>query len=437
MLHTPRSFVSHAVRPGVAAVPRQLSTSSNSGPPPCPMMAGITSRPDLEGRFWQVPKWWSWDAFMSTDYRREFALDMGTWNAGGALYPDWKERNFRIEPIWRPNDHFRVSHVYSHQDKFNERGWSALVDSLAKRHLLGRNQKPLGQAKQLLAHPRPQRLLCAGQPQGHHLPTAALLEPGGKRQLLLLRDDKGCLNPPTTLHPRRRRHQPYDISYNAWSIDCVFRWIFAPGSELSVVWKNLLESQGDMLPDTYAENLEDVLRVPHRNSFSIKAIYFLGLRRPHRASLTVLHGCSPSKVKTLWPMLPAASIAPHPESPASFSPIEHAITQRIAQHAFVQAPAHPVVAAAPFPTVDPAQVILQPRWSISRPPTAGSPNTGATVSCLTSNRPNRSKPHLDEAIALVGHPSASTSPSSSTVHSTIGVPDPMYSTGTGDGQSIV
>ena len=52
---------------------------------------------------------------------------------------------------------------------------------------------------------------------------------------------------------------PYDISYNAWSIDCVFRWIFAPGSELSVVWKNLLDDQGDLLPDTYTENLQDVL----------------------------------------------------------------------------------------------------------------------------------------------------------------------------------
>ena len=85
----------------------------------------------------------------------------------------------------------------------------------------------------------------------------------------------GLLEPTNDIALSDEGTSPYDISYNAWSIDCVFRWIFAPGSELSVVWKNLLESQGDMLPDTYADNLEDVLRVPHRNSFSIKAIYFL------------------------------------------------------------------------------------------------------------------------------------------------------------------
>ena len=67
----------------------------------------------------------------------------------------------------------------------------------------------------------------------------------------------------------------YDISYNAWSIDCVYRWIFAPGSELSIVWKNVLVSEGEMLPETYSENLQNVLELPHINSLSIKAIYFV------------------------------------------------------------------------------------------------------------------------------------------------------------------
>ena len=88
-------------------------------------------------------------------------------------------------------------------------------------------------------------------------------------------DDEGLLDPTNDIGLDDNGESMYDISYNAWSIDCVYRWIFAPGSELSVVWKNLLESQGDMLPSTYGDNLEDVLRVPHRNSFSIKAIYFL------------------------------------------------------------------------------------------------------------------------------------------------------------------
>lgn len=273
MLHTPRSFVSQTYD-----LEWRLFLASfdfiKLGASTMPYDGRDYFAPRLEGRFWQVPKWWSWDAFMSTDYRRELALDIGTWNAGGQLYPDWKERNFRIEPIWRPNDHFRVSHVYSHQDKFNERGWSGLIDELP-------DGTPLSETQSVWAK--------RNNYSRTHVLNASYVIDNRKGVTFRLRhywsrvengsfyflDDSGLLNPTNDITLSDEGESPYDISYNAWSIDCVFRWIFAPGSEVSVVWKNLLESQGDMLPNTYADNLEDVLRVPHRNSFSIKAIYFL------------------------------------------------------------------------------------------------------------------------------------------------------------------
>ncbi len=273
MLHTPRAFVKQEYD-----LEWRLFLASfdfiKFGATTMPYDGRDYFAPRLEGRYWQIPKWWSWDAFMSTDYRRELALDIGTWNAGGALYPDWKERNFRIEPIWRPNDHFRISHVYSHQDKFNERGWSALVDSLP-------NGAALGETQSLWAK--------RNNYSRTHVLNASYVLDNRKGITFRLRhywsrvengafyflDDNGLLEPTDEITLDDDGSSSYDISYNAWSIDCVFRWIFAPGSEVSVVWKNLLESQGDMLPNTYADNLEEVLRVPHRNSFSIKAIYFL------------------------------------------------------------------------------------------------------------------------------------------------------------------
>lgn len=273
MLHTPRSFVSQTYD-----LEWRLFLASfdfiKIGARTMPYDGRDYFAPRLEDRFWRVPKWWSWNAFLSTDYRREFALDIGGWSAGGQLYPDWKERNFRIEPIWRPNDHFKVSHVYSHQDKYNERGWSGLIDNLP-------DGTPLSTTRSVWAKRN-------NYSRTHVLNASYVLD---NRRGITFRlrhywsrvengrfyflDNEGLLDPTNDIGLDDNGESMYDISYNAWSIDCVYRWIFAPGSELSVVWKNLLESQGDMLPSTYADNLEDVLRVPHRNSFSIKAIYFL------------------------------------------------------------------------------------------------------------------------------------------------------------------
>ena len=54
-----------------------------------------------------------------------------------------------------------------------------------------------------------------------------------------------------------------DLNFNAWSIDMVYRWNFAPGSEMNIVWKNQLFQEtrlGDFeqfaLPDTYSRQLQ-------------------------------------------------------------------------------------------------------------------------------------------------------------------------------------
>ncbi|MEZ7977285.1 MAG: DUF5916 domain-containing protein, partial [Flavobacteriales bacterium] len=53
------------------------------------------------------------------------------------------------------------------------------------------------------------------------------------------------------------------------------RWQFSPGSQLSIVWKNTLQSRGEQLPSGYFENWEQMLEETFVNSLSIKALYYL------------------------------------------------------------------------------------------------------------------------------------------------------------------
>lgn len=67
----------------------------------------------------------------------------------------------------------------------------------------------------------------------------------------------------------------YDVNYNAFNIDLNFLWHYAPGSDLSIVWKNSIYTSDSDIAETYFTNLENVLQSNQINSFSVKLIYYL------------------------------------------------------------------------------------------------------------------------------------------------------------------
>ncbi|WP_400193771.1 DUF5916 domain-containing protein [Hymenobacter sp. B81] len=73
-------------------------------------------------------------------------------------------------------------------------------------------------------------------------------------------------------YPRNR-----DNTYNAFNVDAVYGWWFAPGSQVSVVWKNAGDFSRDANEATplYFDNLANTINTPHNNSLSIKILYYL------------------------------------------------------------------------------------------------------------------------------------------------------------------
>ena len=66
-----------------------------------------------------------------------------------------------------------------------------------------------------------------------------------------------------------------DNNYNAFNIDLVFRWIFAPGSELSLAWKNAISTSGDRVISDYWNNFTKTWRSDQVNSISLKILYYI------------------------------------------------------------------------------------------------------------------------------------------------------------------
>ena len=67
-----------------------------------------------------------------------------------------------------------------------------------------------------------------------------------------------------------------DFDFNAFNIDMILRWEFAPGSELAVAWKNAVLSYNESaVTENYFDNLQNTIESPADNSLSVKLLYYL------------------------------------------------------------------------------------------------------------------------------------------------------------------
>lgn len=67
----------------------------------------------------------------------------------------------------------------------------------------------------------------------------------------------------------------HHTNFNVFNIDLVYRWRFAPGSEMNFIWKNSAFSVSDELEFNYGRNMRSMFQEDQENIFSIKVLYFL------------------------------------------------------------------------------------------------------------------------------------------------------------------
>ena len=66
-----------------------------------------------------------------------------------------------------------------------------------------------------------------------------------------------------------------DRNYNVFNVDLIYVWQFAPGSELTLSYKQAAETNDDFYTKRYNRNLEDILSAPQNKSLSVKVLYYI------------------------------------------------------------------------------------------------------------------------------------------------------------------
>ena len=76
----------------------------------------------------------------------------------------------------------------------------------------------------------------------------------------------------------------YDINFNTWNIDLGFTWHFAPGSEMTFLWQNAINSFNSQLEDNYFDNIHSLLNNVQKNTLSLKIKYYLDYNKLKNAN---------------------------------------------------------------------------------------------------------------------------------------------------------
>ena len=232
----------------------------------------------IDGLVWREPAWYSVNGWYSSDYRKRIAVDIGYWHAGGAMYRDWKEDTYRVAPRIRVNDHLMIRYVWKIIDRRNERGW-AFLDTLED----GTDVSIFGKRR----NREYTQVLNVNYIFTNRMSLSTRVRHAWSQvrydALYPLLETGVISETPYTANGNADRE---DLNFNAWSIDMVYRWNFAPGSELNIVWKNQLFQEtrlGDFqvyaLPISYSENFNQMVESGFFNSLSIRFISFIDYSR--------------------------------------------------------------------------------------------------------------------------------------------------------------
>ncbi|MBK6622939.1 MAG: carbohydrate binding family 9 domain-containing protein [Saprospirales bacterium] len=216
--------------------------------------------PRVDGRFLKISDNYNFGGWLSTDYRKKLAFDLET------NYRIYNEANRRRFNIWTAA-RYRLSDKWNIRLSNSNNIWP---DDLGFTTFDENDQPILGRRDLLTIENSLQTNFSFSNRMVLSFRLRHYWSRVQYKQLFDLNED-GTLAPSDFDEFR-------DNSFNAFNIDCIYRWRFAPGSDLFIIWKNSIFGFDDLVETVrydYRGSVDQLFELPQRNSLSLKLIYYL------------------------------------------------------------------------------------------------------------------------------------------------------------------
>jgi len=216
--------------------------------------------PRIPGRYFRTDESLQFNLSYSSDYRKRVYVD-GSFNYGRTHAAErTDEFGFMLSPTLRVSDRLNMSYGFEYYELTDDLGYVSHhePDSV----MFGRRQSPTvtNTVRSTFIF---NNQLSLDFDLRHYW---SRVDYDGQYYHLL---DDGHLAPVD------KDLEIADINYNAFTIDMLLTWHFAPGSQMTLAWKNVIDHRESVIPPGYMDNFREMIDHPQINSISIRILYYL------------------------------------------------------------------------------------------------------------------------------------------------------------------
>jgi hypothetical protein len=215
-------------------------------------------------RFYRVSRRIDFSGFISSNYNKTFYFDIRT-NFTAYAEEGRNRFNINFEPVVRVNDKFTVGLDISSRNHWNDEGFVTTLEYDDKDNDIIFGRRDNIEFQNILETTYTFNNKMSLTLRFRHYWAKAEYD-----SFHLLGED-GELAPSDY-------KEFSDNSFNSFTVDAVYRWRFAPGSDIFVVWKNnttQFDSGEEAVRYRYLDGTKQLRDIPALNSLSFKMIYYL------------------------------------------------------------------------------------------------------------------------------------------------------------------
>lgn len=233
--------------------------------------------PRQRGRFLRYPVNATTGAWISSDYRKAWAIDARSdlrWFDDRFTDTDGMERgrynfNYWISPRWRANDKLLLIAGFGRYQSRGDLGWvNALENEDGPNTIIMGRRDVITTETELRANYIFTNRMFLTFRMRHYWSKANYID------FHALNDD-GWLDPTDYDGMDPEGGSQHNVNFNAFTIDAQFTWRFAPGSDLIVVWKDGIFASDNQPASSYFENLERTFQSEQVNNLSVRVVWYL------------------------------------------------------------------------------------------------------------------------------------------------------------------